>query len=419
MFKNWPTAIIHCDADAFYVGCELARHPELKGKPVVVTGKLGGIVLAKSYDLKQQGVKTGMPLWEIKDKFPNITCLPADFEYYNDLSARMFAVLDKWTPDVEIYSVDEAFLDMKGFRRLYRMDYGQMAYKIKEEVKNTLNITVSMGVSVSKTLAKMAAEINKPDGVTVISGKEIKAWLPRFHISDVPGFGSNIVPLLQKYGIKTCADFVNLTQDTVKSLLHRPGLDLWKELRGEQVFQVERSFAHNLPVRQAGKIITRTSSFEPLTADQKFLWAHTVRQLERAMDALHYDHQMAGEIALYLRDKDFKRYTWSQRLDTPTKSFALLLEALKKLWIQYFPRGKVFRSTGVTLTRLSRDGGVQLGLFEDPGLIIRKDELELAKQKIKDKYGNLAIRSASSLRLKIPGPIRKKKLKARAFNVDW
>lgn len=410
--RSWPEAIFHCDADCFYLSCEMSRRPDLQGKPAVVAGKGGGIILAKSYDLKARGVKTGMPIWEARKICPEMLVFPCDFQLYNDMSAQMFEILKRWTPDVEVYSVDEAFLDMKGFRRLYKMSYEQMAHKIKDEVKAQLGISISIGVSVSKTLAKMAAEVNKPDGVTVISWRRIAEWLPKFHISDVPGFGRNIVPLLEKCGVQTCADFTNLTRDTVKSLLHRPGVDLWRELQGEKVFRVERSFAAN-------KMITRTSSFTPLTADQHFLWAHTLRQLERAIEALQDEGQLCQEITLYLRDKNFIRYGWSHRLATGTKSFPLLVEALKELWREYFPRGKVMRSTGVTLTRLKRDGGLQFSLFEDPGMVVRKDELESSKRHIKERYGQLSIRSASSLRLKKLGPNVKKTLKAKAFNVEW
>jgi DNA polymerase V len=403
---------MHCDADCFYVSCEVARRPELKGKPVAVTSRLGRIVLAKSYDLKAMGVKTGAPGWELEKKIPNITLIEPDFEYYNHMSAKMFEILGRWTPDIEVYSVDEAFMDMKGFRKLYRMGYEQIAEKIKEDVNKHLGITVSVGVSVSKTLAKMAAEVNKPDGVTAISWRRIPEWLPRFHVSDVPGFGRNTVPLLEKLGIETCADFVNLTEQSVKSILHRPGVALWNELQGNQVYQVEKSFA-------PCKVITRTSSFAPLTADQRFLWAHTLRQLERAIDALNYDGQLTQELSLYLRDKDFIRYGWKIRLISPTKSFTILSEVLKEIWREHFPRGKVFRSAGVTMHRLSPDVGLQLNLFENPKRIIRKDELENAKHSIKEKYGRLAIRSASSLRLTKLGPNKKKPLRAKAFNVEW
>lgn len=410
--SSWPEAIMHCDADAFFLGCELMRAPELKGTPAVVVGKLGGIILAKSYDLKGKGIKTGMPIWEAQKIVPNITIFHADFELYNTMSAKMFGILNEWTPDVEVYSVDEAFLDVKGLRRLYKMDYEQMAHAIKEDVKKKLGISVSIGVSVTKTLAKMASDQNKPDGVTVISWKDLKTWQQRFHVSDVPGFGHNTVPLLEKYGIRTCADFVNLSQDTVRGFLHRPGVDLWKELQGEKVFAVERNFA-------AQKSITRTSSFEPMTGDQKFIWAHTVRQLERAIDALHHDSLLCREVALYLRDKDFRRYGWSHEFPTPTKSFSIILEGLKNLWKEHFPRGTTFRSSGINLIGLSPDTGTQFSLFEDPGIIVRRDQLETAKEGIRDRYGNLSIRSASSLLLKKLGPNSKKPLRAKAFNVEW
>ena len=410
--QTWPQAIAHCDADSFYLSCELLRHPELRGKPAVVTGKLGGIILSKSYDLKAKGIKTGMPIWEAKKLCPGIQIIPCDFPLYNDLSAKLFGILRQWTPDVEISSVDEAFCDLKGLRALYRRDYGQIAEAIKEDIKQRLGITVSMGVSVSKTLAKIAAEINKPDGVTVISSKQIRTWLPKFHVSEVPGFGRNTVPLLEKFGIHTCADFVSLTEATVRSLLHRPGLNLWKELQGEQVFQIQQTFAPN-------KLITRTSSFEPMTADQSFLWAHTVHQLERALEGLQEDHQLAGEITLYLRDRDFMHYSFSERLPSSTKSFSVLLEALKRIWKGHFPRNLAFRSTGITLTRLALDTGTQFTLFEDPGRIIRRDHLEETKQCIRDRYGRHSIRAASSLRLEKLGPDRKKEWRGKVFNVEW
>jgi DNA polymerase-4/DNA polymerase V len=409
---DWPEAIMHCDADAFFLGCELMRRPDMKGKPAVVTGKLGGIVLAKSYDLKAKGVHTGMPIWEARKICPSLMVFPADFQLYNRMSAKMFAVFNEWTPDVEVYSVDEAFLNVKGLCRLYKMDYEKMAYAIKDDVKKKLGITVSVGISVTKTLAKIASDHNKPDGVTVVSAKDIKAWLQKIPIKEVPGFGRNTLPLLEKHGIYRCADFVNLRQEQVRNLLHRPGVELWKELRGEKVYNVSRTFAAN-------KSITRTSSFEPMTADQKFLWIHTVRQLERAIDALHREGLLGQEIVLYLRDQNFHSYSWAYRLATGSKSFSVFLKVLKSLWREHFPRGVVFRSTGIYLLHLSADHGTQLSLFENSSMSVRRDLLEQAKESIRDRYGNLSIRAASSISLKMLGPNRKNLIRARAFNAEW
>lgn len=410
--RSWPRALVHCDADAFYVSCEVLRRPDLKERPLVVMGKLGGIVLSKSYDLKKKGVTTGMPIWEAKKKAPDLMALPADFEWYNDISFRLVEVLKSWTPSVEVYSVDEAFLDIQGFRRLYKKDYGAIAFEIKEDIKKRIGITVSMGVSVTKTLAKMASELKKPDGVTVVSWKEIPSFLLHRPIEEVPGIGVNSQALLSKFQIKTCVDFVNLQEISVRKLMHRPGVDLWKELQGIPVFRIDTHLPPN-------KMITRTSSFAPLSSDEHFLWAHTVRQLERALQALHEDEQLTQEIVLFLRDKAFRNFAWSFRISSPTKHFPVLLDVLRILWREHFPRNVVFRSSGVSLLRLSKDRGMQMSLFEDPGIILRRNALEMSKEKIRNRYGNLSLRSASSLFLKILGPSTKKLFKAKAFNVEW
>ncbi len=398
MIHAWPAAIAHCDADAFFVGCELVRNKHLIGKSVVVVGKLGGIILSKSTELKDKGIRTGMPLWEAKKICPEIISLTTDFPWYNHLSGKLFEILRSWSPDVEVYSVDEAFVDLKGLRGLYHKDYGGIAEAMKNDVKKKLGLTVSIGVSVSKTLAKMAAEVNKPDGVTVISGLIRAQFLPRFLIGDVPGIGRNSEALLKKFGVKTCEDFVNLPEYMVRSILHRPGLDLWKELHGESILRVETNF-------EAQKMITRTSSFSPLTADQRFLWANTVAHLERAVQTLELEGLMAQEISLYLRDKDFVRYSFVARLGTATSSFPLFLEQLKILWKNNFPRGKIFRSTGLSFFRLSPALGLQLNLFENPHRTFQGIALEHAKQHIREKFGNTSIRAASSLRLPLPKPL--------------
>lgn len=412
---SFQDAILHVDADCFYVSCEVLRRPELRGKPVAVLGKLGGIVLSKSQELKVKGITTGMPVWEAKKLVPNLIALKSDFDWYHECSSRLFALLSKWTPVVEVYSIDEAFLSITGFRRLYRMDYAEIAHAIKEEVKKNLGITVSIGLSVNKTLAKMASEVNKPDGVTVISGKDIASWLPRFKISDVPGFGANVTPVLERAGILTCEDFAALTEDSVRGLLHRPGVVLWKELRGEQVGPLEVTFAPQ-------KMITRTSSFEPLTSNQAFLWSHTLLQLQRGIEALLENHQIAKGISLYLRDKEFHSFSFATELSSATRTFSVLCEALKGLWQKAFSSispAILFRSSGVTFFSLSPDDGLQLTLFSEPDRLLRRDQLELAKQKIHDRFGNHALLSASALRLKTLGPDKKKPLRYKAFNVHW
>lgn len=160
-----PKAIIHVDCDAFFASVEQAMNPELRGKPVI-TGKERGIASAMSYEAKRLGVTRGMRLFEIKKICPDAIILPSDYETYSLFSKRFYGILRRFTPDVEEYSIDEAFAELSGLRRVYRTSYEEIAIKIKKTVESELGITVSVGLSLTKSLAKICSKENKPSGFT-------------------------------------------------------------------------------------------------------------------------------------------------------------------------------------------------------------------------------------------------------------
>src|ERR1700690_2922977 len=164
---SWPRAILHLDADAFFASCEQAIHPELRGRPVI-TGKERGIVAAASYEAKARGVQRGVRLSDVKKICPDAVILPSDYETYSLFSVRMFEILRRFSPDVEEYSIDEAFVDLTGLRRSYHGSFGMIAKKMQVTVETELGITVSVGVSLSKVLAKIGSKHNKPHGLTII-----------------------------------------------------------------------------------------------------------------------------------------------------------------------------------------------------------------------------------------------------------
>jgi DNA polymerase-4/DNA polymerase V len=173
---SWPRAILHLDADAFFASCEQAVHPELRGKPVVA-GRERGIVAAASYEAKARGVKTGMSLMDVKKVCPEAIIVPSDYETYSLYSLRMFEILRRFSPDVEEYSIDEAFVDLTGLRRSFHGPYGMIAKKMQETIEKELGITVSAGVSLSKVLAKIGSKYNKPHGLTIMPGRDIHIYL--------------------------------------------------------------------------------------------------------------------------------------------------------------------------------------------------------------------------------------------------
>jgi DNA polymerase-4/DNA polymerase V len=187
---SWPRAVLHLDADAFFASCEQAIHPELKGKPVI-TGKERGIVAAASYEAKARGVTRGVRLSDVKKICPDAVILPSDYETYSLFSLRMFAIIRRFTPDVEEYSIDEAFADLTGLRRNFHGPYSMIARKMQETVEKELGITVSIGVSLSKVLAKVGSKHKKPRGITMMPGREIHHYLGKL-LSKASGASARI-----------------------------------------------------------------------------------------------------------------------------------------------------------------------------------------------------------------------------------
>src|SRR5438128_7542395 len=153
----FPRAILHIDGDAFFASCEQSRNPHLKGRPVI-TGKERGIVASMSYEAKARGVTRAMRLSEVKRVCPEAVLLPSDYETYSILSHRLFAIVRKYTPDVEEYSIDECFADLTGLRRPLKMSYRKIAERIKRELDAELGFTFSVGLARNKVVAKTVSK---------------------------------------------------------------------------------------------------------------------------------------------------------------------------------------------------------------------------------------------------------------------
>src|SRR5215475_12993556 len=161
----FPRAILHIDGDAFFASCEQSRRPKLQGRPVV-TGKERGIAASGTYEAKARGVTRGMRIADIRKVCPEAVILPSDYETYSLLSKRFFAIVRRYTPDVEEYSIDECFADITGLRRPLRMSYLKIAERIKRDLDAELGFTFSVGLAPNKVVAKIASKWQKPSGLT-------------------------------------------------------------------------------------------------------------------------------------------------------------------------------------------------------------------------------------------------------------
>lgn len=387
---NWPSAILHLDADAFFASVEQAIHPELKGKPVI-TGAERGIVAAASYEAKRLGVKRAVRLSEAKKICPNLVCLPSDYETYSIFSKRMFAIMRRYTPMVEEYSIDEGFADLSGLRRLYHTGFGEIAKQIKESAEKELGITVSVGLSLSKSLAKLCSKLNKPSGLAIVPGRKLHQLLERTPLNQVWGFGPNTVALLQKQGIKNALDYVRKPEGWAKKLLGKIGLELHKELSGESVYPVVTQ------EKTSYVTISKTKTFTPSSKEEDFVYAQALRNLESAcMKARRYNLR-AKKLTLFLRTHNFRDEGMEMKLSRPTASTLDLVDPLAKLFNLIYRKEVLYRSTGIVLGELEAAQDTQLNFFENPLHIIRAERIYSAVDEVNTKYGKHKIHLADSL----------------------
>ena len=377
---SYPQAIVHVDCDAFFVSCEQARNPRLKKLPVV-TGKERGIVSCPSYQAKALGIKRGMMLTEAKKIYPNLVILPSDYELYSIYSNRLFSILRRFTPQVEEYSIDEAFCDLTGLRRLYRTSYPNIAHKIKETIQNELDITVSVGLSLSKTLAKICSKQNKPDGFLAIEGIDLHKLLKNVPLDAVCGFGSNTVALLSKQGIETIFEYVNRPWKFAQRLLGKIGLELWQELRGIYVYKVCTEQKHKYLT------ISKTKTFMPPSKDSDFVKAKLIRNLESAFIKLRRHELSAKTLTIYLKKTDFTYQGMQACLNRHSSATLDFIDVCCRLFEYVFEVNTFYRATGVVLSDITDDGIDRITLFDDPLAVERVCRISQAMDEINLSYG--------------------------------
>ena len=380
LLTDWPTAFAHVDCDAFYASCERARRPDLKHIPVCVLSNQEAFVVAKTYDAKRLGVTTAMSVRDARKIVPHAAFLPPDFAYYGQMSDRVFAILRRFSPDVELYSIDEGFIGMQGLRSLWRKSYRNLAEEIKETVKHEVGITVSIGISVTKTLAKIASESSKPDGVAIVPGKKIAGFLPGITIKDVPGIAESRRALLNLFKIETAADYANAPRRLIQRLMGKVGTDLWHELRGEAVFPLE--LEPKLP-----KSIARTASMGEITSNRDRIAAHLARHVTRLATELVTKRYVAGRIVFYLELRTFESSGAECRFPYPTASYFTLWSAAEQALDQLYAPGSLYRACGVIAAEISLAERSTQDLF---GVVAREERearLMVTVDDINRKYG--------------------------------
>ncbi|MBU0503237.1 MAG: DNA polymerase IV [Candidatus Omnitrophota bacterium] len=388
-FSSYPQAIAHIDCDAFFASCEQARDPYLKGKPLV-TGQERGIISAASYEAKALGIKRGITLSEAKKIYPGLIIIPSDYELYSIYSERLFNIIRRFTPQVEEYSIDEAFCDLSGLRRMYRSSYPDISVRIKEAIRKELDITVSVGLSLSKTLAKICSRENKPDGFKALPGNELHDYLKNIPLERVCGFGPNTVALLGKYGINSVLDYIRRPKEFAQKILGKIGLELWLELRGVSVYPVSTD------KKEKYLSISKTKTFMPASGNKQLVMAQLMRNLESAFIKLRRHSLSARNLTVYLKKVDFSAEGMQGRINRHSSSTLDFTSICSRIFDEVFQPGAVYRATGVILSDIKEGGFDEHDLFEDPVKIEQLQRVSAAVDEINQAFGKHTIHIAAS-----------------------
>lgn len=388
---SFPRAILHIDGDSFFASCEIAKNPSLRGKPVI-TGKERGIVSACTYEAKARGIKRGMILSEVKKICPDAVILPSDYETYSLFSERMYAIVRRYTPAVEEYSIDECFADLTGLRRSLRMSYPQMAEKIQQELEVELGMSFSIGVAATKTLAKVGSKWKKPAGLTIISMRDSSQYLKQLPVQTIWGIGHQTAALLNKYSVRTAYDFARKDEAWITRHVYKPYYETWQELNGKVAYELD------VTGRETYQSISKTKTFTPPSKDPAFIYAQLSKNVENACIKARRWDLSAPTIFFFLKTQDFRYHGYEVALPFPTSNPIDILREIKKYFPKVFKKQSLYRATGITLINLRERGSTQLDLFgsvkESEGV---KRVFE-STDKLAARYGKHVVFLGSSLK---------------------
>lgn len=367
------------DCDCFFVSAERAFNPRLDGRAVAVLSNNDGCVISRSREAKALGLKMGEPYFMAKKRLPQVLYVRANHDLYRSISAKVMAKFKSFTPDVEICSVDEAYLDLTGTKLLYRQNYIKTAQMIRQAVWDELHIPVSIGLSTTKTLAKLASDKAKnAGGVFAIGSAERNKILAQTLIADVSGVGRKLLLKMREECIFTALDFVMRPDYWVKARFGTHGTDLKAELSGIPLFKVE-------PDDKAPLSIQQTSALGEFSSDIAVLKTDLCRHIHTACRKARSEGAKASAIEVMLRTKDFKVVTARAKLDFASNQETEITPPALRLLTQLFTPAVVWRSTGITLTGLVYGEREQLDLFQPAKK--SDDRLGSILDELEEKFG--------------------------------
>ena len=370
--------------DAFYASVEQLDNPWLKGKCVIVGGTSNrGVVSACSYEARKYGVHSAMPIFQARQRCPDGIFIPPRMARYKEMSKKIMAILREFSPRIEVVSIDEAYMDISGSRRL-QGDPEKVAVDIKNKIKTSLGLTCSVGMAPGKFLAKVASDMDKPDGLTIIWPQDVTDFIRRLPVQKVPGVGKKTYAQLESMGIKTLEDVKKFPEKIILDRLGKFGHRLIDLSSGIDHSKVTPWSPH--------KSISSERTLPEDTRDVKVLHKYLLQESEEVARQLRKAGFRARTITLKIKHGDFKQFTRSKTITIPTRSSETIYRYAAELLENYHLTQQIrligVGTSGFTSARLP----VQLNLFDR----IEQDDKTWEKvdrtvESIAQKFGREAI----------------------------
>jgi DNA polymerase-4 len=389
--------ILHVDMDAFYASVEERDDPRLVGRPVIVggTAERRGVVAAANYVARQFGVHSAMASGEAKRRCPQAIVIRPRMEVYAAVSRQIRAIFERYTPLVEPLSLDEAFLDVSGSAHLFG-GAAAVGRQIKADIKNEIRLIASVGVAPNKFLAKIASDLEKPDGFVVVSADMAQAFLDPLPIGRLWGVGRATDATFARQGISTIGQLRTLSLDTLEQLAGRVGARLWDLAHGRDERKV-------VPDREA-KTISHETTFATDIAEPAALREWLLELTEQVARRLRR-HALCGRtVQIKIRAADFQTFTRARTLPKPTDVTQELWQAAAELFDEFAARKRLsVRLLGMGVSGLTADAKTQQQLFD--GEEHRKQgQLDSVADAIADRFGHRAIQRGVRLTRDDRGP---------------
>ena len=388
--------ILHCDLNAFYCSVELLSHPELQEVPTAVCGdplSRHGIILAKNEAAKKYGVQTAETVWQARRKCPGLQLLPPHHDLYAEYSVKVNEIYQRYTDQVEPFSIDESWLDVTGSQQLFG-DGKTIADDIRATVKRELGLSVSVGVSFCKVFAKMGRDMKKPDATTVLDRQNWRQILYPMPVGSLLFVGQATEEKLERYGIKTIGDLAKLEEDDLRGLLGKQGGTLYRYVNGLE----------NEPVRHIDDPDEIKSIGNSTTFRRNLVGLEDIRTGVISLSSLVGYRLRKHALKCYgvqvtIKDPQFNVRDRQTQLQHPTnitrEIYSTAMELIQKSWKLRDPI-RLLAVTAISL--VPEDTGEQLNMFEQSDGRLRLEALDRSLDKVQNKYGKGVVKPASVLK---------------------